>query len=206
MVGGMGTRGSRRRSRPAPLGAHPVAGLEAMRALAHPTRVRMMHLLRHEPLSASELARRLDIRFGSAQYHLRSLAQAGIALKVGERTRRGGTEVLYRVPQDIRVDEGPDTPEPMRRAMDRAYVAEVIRRMDAASSEGLDTDLDVRATREVELDADGVEAATEALHEYLHRLDELAIRRPTKDSMKFTAAALFFRIPTPGPQRKGSKP
>jgi DNA-binding transcriptional ArsR family regulator len=173
-----------------------------MRALAHPTRVRMMHLLRDEPLSASELARRLEIRFGAAQYHLRSLAQAGIALRVGERNRRGGTEVLYRVPRDIRVDEGPDTPEPMRRAMDRAYVAEVIRRMDAASSEALDTELDVRATREVELDAAGVDAATEALHEFLHRLDELSLRRPTESSMTFTAAALFFRVPRPARRRK----
>ena len=173
-----------------------------MRALAHPTRVRMMHLLRDEPLSASELARRLDIRFGSAQYHLRSLAQAGIARKVGERSRRGGTEVLYRVPQDIRVEEGPDTPVAMRQAMDRAYVAEVVRRMDAASFEGLDTDLDVRATREMELDAEGVEAATEALHGFLDRLDELSLDRPTKDSMTFTAAALFFRVPRPAGRRK----
>ena len=172
-----------------------------MRALAHPTRVRMMHLLREEPLSASELARRLDIRFGSAQYHLRSLAQARIAIKVGERTRRGGTEVLYRVPQDIRVEEGPDTPVAMRQAMDRAYVAEVIRRMDAASFEGMDTDLDVRATREVELDAEGVEAATEALHGFLHRLDELSLNGRTKGSMTFTAAALFFRVPRPARKR-----
>jgi DNA-binding transcriptional ArsR family regulator len=205
MVVSMATRSKKPRPRPRHADAHPVGGLEAMRALAHPTRVRMMHLLRDEPMSASELARRLDVRFGSAQYHLGSLARAGIALKVGERNRRGGTEVLYRVPHDIRVDEGPDTPEPMRRAIDRAYVAEVIRRMDAASSEGLDTDLDVRATREVELDADGVEAATEALHQYLHRLDELALRRPTKDSMTFTVAALFFRVPTPARRRRGSK-
>src|SRR4030095_6877482 len=32
--------------------AHRVGGLPAMRALAHPTRVRMMHLLRSEALSA----------------------------------------------------------------------------------------------------------------------------------------------------------
>lgn len=184
-----------------------VGGLQAMRALAHPTRVRMMHLLRTEPLSASELARRLEIRFGSAQYHLRSLERAGIALKVGERRRRGGTEVLFEVPHDIRVDEGPDTPLGIRHAMDRAYVAEVVRRMDAASLERLDTDLDVRATREVELDPDGVEAATGALDTFLHRLDELALDRPTADSMTFTAATLFFRVPRFGPpELEGSTP
>jgi DNA-binding transcriptional ArsR family regulator len=178
-----------------------------MRALAHPTRVRMMHLLRAEPLSASELARRLDIRFGSARYHLRSLERAGIALRVGERTRRGGTEILFEVPHDIWVDEGSDTPVGTRQAMSRAYVAEVLRRMDAASLARFDTARDVRATREVELDPDGVVAATEALHAFLHRLDELALERPTEDSMTFNAATLFFRVPRSASLgREGSEP
>jgi DNA-binding transcriptional ArsR family regulator len=178
-----------------------------MRALAHPTRVRMMHLLRAEPLSASELARRLRIRFGSAQYHLRSLERAGIAFRVGERSRRGGTEVLFEVPHDLWVDEGPDTPIGTRQAMNRAYIAEVLRRMDAAALEWPTTDLDVRATREVELDPDGVAEATEALHAFLHRLDELALDRPTGDSMTFTAATLLFRAPrSVPPAPEGSEP
>lgn len=186
---------------------HRIGGLSAMRALAHPTRVRMLHLLRSEALSASELARRLGIRFGSAQYHLRSLERAGIALRVGERTRRGGTEILFEVPHDLWVDEGPDTPVGTRQAMSRAYVTEILRRMDAASLERFDTARDVRATREVELDPDGVAAATEALHTFLHRLEELTLDRPTEDSMTFTAATLFFRVPmsaSPGPE--GSEP
>ena len=189
-----------------PSAAHRVGGLQAMRALAHPTRVRMMHLLRAEPLSASELARRLEIRFGSAQYHLRSLAQAGIALRVGERTRRGGTEVLFEVPHDIWFDEGPDTPVGTRQAMNRAYIAEILRRMDAASLEWPTTDRDVRATRELELDPDGVAAATEALHGFLHLLDELALDRPTEGSMTFTAAALFFRAPRSTSPGEDSEP
>ena len=79
--------------------------------------------------------------------------------------------------------------------MNRAYVAEILRRMDAASLERFGTDLDVRATREVELDPDGVAEATEALHVFLHRLDELALARPTEDSITFTAATLFFHVP-----------
>ena len=178
-----------------------------MLALAHATWVRMMHLLREEPLSASELARRLGIRFGSAQYHLHSLERAGIALQVGERTRRGGTEILFEVPHDLWVDEGPDTPVGTRQAMSRAYVTEILRRMDAASLERFDTRRDVRATREVELDPDGIVAATEALHAFLHRLDELALDRPTEDSMTFTAATLFFRAPrSASPEREGSQP
>src|SRR5688500_11579129 len=172
-----------------------VAGLPAMRALAHPTRVRMLHLLRAEALSASELARRLGIRVGSAQYHLRSLERAGIALRVGERSRRGGTEILFEVPHGLWVDVEPDAPLGMRQAMNRAYVAELLRRMDAAVTERHDVDRDVLSTREIELDEDGIDAASEALHAFLHRLDELALSSPTEGSATFTAAMFFLQMP-----------
>jgi DNA-binding transcriptional ArsR family regulator len=166
-----------------------------MRALAHPTRVRMLHILRTEALSASELARRLGIRFGSAQYHLRSLERAGIALRVGERSRRGGTEILFEVPHGLWVDVEPDAPQGMRQAMNRAYAAELLRRMDAAASERHDVDRDVLSTREIELDADGIDAAGEVVHAFLHRLDELALPGPTEGSMTFTIATLFLQMP-----------
>jgi DNA-binding transcriptional ArsR family regulator len=166
-----------------------------MRALAHPTRVRMMHLLRAEPLSASELARRLGIRFGSAQYHLRTLERAGIALRVGERSRRGGTEILFEVPHGLWVDVEPDAPPGVRQAMNRAYVAELLRRMDEAATQRHVVDHDVLSTREIELDADGIEAANEAVHTFLHRLDELALSAPTEGSTPFTAATILLQMP-----------
>jgi DNA-binding transcriptional ArsR family regulator len=155
----------------------------------------MLHLLRAEPLSASELARRLGIRFGSAQYHLRSLERAGIALRVGERSRRGGTEILFEVPHGLWVDVEPDAPQGMRQAMNRAYVAELLRRMDAAASERHDIDRDVLSTREIELDADGIDAAGEVVHAFLHRLDELALPGPTEGSTTFTIATLLLQMP-----------
>ena len=169
-----------------------------MRALAHPTRVRMLHLLRAEALSASELARRLGIRFGSAQYHLRSLERAGIALRVGERSRRGGTEILFEVPHGLWVDVEPDAPQGMRQAMNRAYAAELLRRMDAAATQRHDVDRDVLSTREIELDADGIDAAGDVVHAFLHRLDELALPGPTEGSTTFTIATLFLQMPTDG--------
>jgi DNA-binding transcriptional ArsR family regulator len=172
-----------------------------MRALAHPTRVRMLHLLRAEALSASELARRLGIRFGSAQYHLRSLERAGIALRVGERSRRGGTEILFEVPHGLWVDVEPDAPLGMRQAMNRAYVAELLRRMDAGATEHHDVDHDVLSTREVELRPEDVGSVLDALHVFLHRLDELARARPTEDSVPFTASVQFFRVPRSASQR-----
>jgi hypothetical protein len=79
----------------------------------------------------------------------------------------------------------------------RAFLAELGRRLDAAAAEPEpeDTDRDVLSTREIELRPDDVPAATEALHAFLHRLDELALERPETDSLPFTASVQLFRIP-----------
>ncbi len=174
-----------------------VGGLAAMRALAHPTRVRIFQLLHSEPMSASEIARRLDIRFGSARFHLGLLERAGIARKVGERRKRGGVEILFEVPPDLWVDMAPDAPVSLRQAMTRAYLAEIQRRMDAeaAEPEPQDTDRDALVIREIELDADDVAAAAEALHDFVERLTALGSPRPTAHSRPFTASVQLFRIP-----------
>jgi DNA-binding transcriptional ArsR family regulator len=183
-----------------------VGGLAAMRAVAHPIRIRMMHLLRAEPLSASELARRLQIRFGSAQYHLRTLERAGIARRVGERQKRGGIEVLFEVPRSLWVDYAAEAPPGMREAVHRANLAELGRRLDAAAAEPEpeDTDRDVFATREVELRPEDLPAATEALHAFLCRLEELALDRSSADSLPITASVMLFRIPRSASQHPGT--
>jgi hypothetical protein len=53
----------------------------------------------------------------------------------------------------------------------------------------------VFTTREIELRSQDLPAATEALHTFLHRLDELALDRPSRDSTPFTASVLLFRVP-----------
>jgi DNA-binding transcriptional ArsR family regulator len=174
-----------------------------MRALAHPTRVRMMHLLRTEGLSASELARRLQVRFGSAQYHLRSLQRAGIARKVAQRRKRGGMEVLYEVPRSLWVDSDSDAPAGLRQAMNRAYLGEVARRLDASAAEPEpeDTDRDVFSTHEVEFRPQDISAAIDAFRAFHDRLQELALDAPAADSLPFTVSVLFFRIPRSASQR-----
>jgi DNA-binding transcriptional ArsR family regulator len=59
----------------------------ALRALAHPTRLRMLGLLRQEgPATATSLAARLGLNTGATSYHLRQLAKHGF---VEEDTGRG---------------------------------------------------------------------------------------------------------------------
>lgn len=63
---------------------HPTVELAgaALRALAHPMRNRMLGLLRlYGPATATTLAGRLGVNTGATSYHLRQLAEAGLAVE-----------------------------------------------------------------------------------------------------------------------------
>jgi len=61
-------------------------GPEALRALAHPVRLRMLGMLRVDgPDTASGLGRRLDLNSGATSYHLRQLARHGFIEEDAER-------------------------------------------------------------------------------------------------------------------------
>ena len=61
-------------------------GPEALRALSHPVRLRMLGLLRAEgPATATSLAVRLGINSGATSYHLRQLHQHGFVVDDPER-------------------------------------------------------------------------------------------------------------------------
>ncbi|MEV5961700.1 helix-turn-helix domain-containing protein [Kribbella sp. NPDC051952] len=58
-----------------------------LRALAHPTRLKMLMLLRLEgPATATQLAQQLKLNTGAASYHLRQLAEHGF---IEEATEQG---------------------------------------------------------------------------------------------------------------------
>ena len=66
----------------------------AMRALAHPLRMRMVGLLRAEgPATASGLAERLGVSSGLTSYHLRALADAAWWRSAIRRRKSGSREI-----------------------------------------------------------------------------------------------------------------
>jgi DNA-binding transcriptional ArsR family regulator len=67
-----------------------------LRALGHPTRLRMLSLMWSGPLSAAALAVELGISHGLASQHLRTLDRAGLVELTEVRPKRGGRERLYR--------------------------------------------------------------------------------------------------------------
>src|ERR1700741_4579993 len=67
-----------------------------LRALGHPTRLRMLTMMWSGPMSAAGLAVELDISHGLASQHLRTLHRTGLVELVEVRPKRGGRERLYR--------------------------------------------------------------------------------------------------------------
>lgn len=79
----------------------------ALRATAHPLRLRILSILTGTSMSAAELARELGTTQANASYHLRVLAQAGEVVQDGEESIRGGVAKRYRHPwQDLREATG----------------------------------------------------------------------------------------------------
>jgi DNA-binding transcriptional ArsR family regulator len=77
-------------SGPANVGPPPELGPEALRALAHPLRIRILDLLPSRgPLTASKLGEIVGESSGSTSYHLRQLAKHGLVREVeGKGTAR----------------------------------------------------------------------------------------------------------------------
>jgi DNA-binding transcriptional ArsR family regulator len=171
------------------------ADVTALRALAHPIRVRMLMLLRSESLSASDLARRLDIRFGSARFHLHQLVDAGIVHAAGERTERGGTARLFRATEGFRIDVDPETPD-LNVALHRSVATELRRRLESAALDQRpgDTEHDVIVLWELALpDRDRAEAEA-IIDEALARLRRLH-DPDDREAQPHTIGLFSFRTP-----------
>jgi DNA-binding transcriptional ArsR family regulator len=74
--------------------------VDSLRALAHPTRLRMLSLLTGAQLSATEVAAELGISQANASYHLRQLLAVGELVVAEERSIRGGVAKIYRYPHE----------------------------------------------------------------------------------------------------------
>jgi DNA-binding transcriptional ArsR family regulator len=68
----------------------------ALRALAHPIRLRIMSLLTAAEMTAADIARELSMNHANASYHLRQLHAAGVIELAGEERIRGGIAKRYR--------------------------------------------------------------------------------------------------------------
>jgi DNA-binding transcriptional ArsR family regulator len=107
----------------------------ALRATAHPIRLRIMSLLTGAPLTAAEVARELGLTHANASYHLRNLLAAGMIVPAGEERIRGGVAKRYRY--DAAHDLAQEKASGRRstahdRALYAAVAGELIRRLPQA--------------------------------------------------------------------------
>ena len=83
---------------------------DALLALAHPLRVRILELLREGPSTATRLAGELDESSGATSYHLRALAKVGLVEEDAE--RGNGRDRWWRRPEPlVLVSAADDRPE-----------------------------------------------------------------------------------------------
>ncbi|MEA2172097.1 MAG: hypothetical protein QOF76_5397 [Solirubrobacteraceae bacterium] len=97
----------------------------ALRALSHPVRLRMLGLLRHEgPATATMLAQRLGLNTGSTSFHLRSLHQHGFIVE--DEARGNGRDRWWRAAhQSTRTDPSSESTPEGREAVD-AFVQSIV--------------------------------------------------------------------------------
>jgi DNA-binding transcriptional ArsR family regulator len=162
-------------------------GTSRLRATAHPLRLRILSLLTGAELSATEIARELDVTHANASYHLRFLEKAGLIEVASEERIRGGVAKRYRHPwRDSSVNGGEDAQE--RGAYVRAMADELVRRHGDRRRKGIFVDAELWVEPEVWQEAhDLVQRASELLHD--------AARPPRTDGtqhVNLTAAA--FRM------------
>jgi DNA-binding transcriptional ArsR family regulator len=93
---------------------NPLENVRAVRALAHPLRLRLLDALRFEgPATATELGRRTGESSGSTSYHLRQLARYGYVEDAGP---RGGRKRVWRY-RERRVSVPPAGGDPSTRTL-----------------------------------------------------------------------------------------
>jgi DNA-binding transcriptional ArsR family regulator len=103
-----------------------IVDLEALKALAHPRRQRMLqHLGLHGPETSATLARALGLNTGSTSYHLRELAKFGFVEEMhGQGT---GRERWWRAPaRDLRTPPRSRQSEQMRAVVDELAVLDLV--------------------------------------------------------------------------------
>jgi DNA-binding transcriptional ArsR family regulator len=128
------------------------SSVSALRATAHPVRLRILSLLTASALSAAEIARELDLTHANASYHLRVLADAGAVVEAGEEKIRGGVAKRYRHPWDeyrstARTSARPEDGQVYARAM----AEELVRRFGqrAQDTPAMTTDAELWVTPQV---------------------------------------------------------
>lgn len=186
----------------AQLDADPVDA-RVVKALGHPTRVRILNVLRDRELASPvELAGELGVPLGTIGYHVRRLEQLGF-IELARRTqRRGAVEHHYRARQVLDAAEAPIAGGPPRSAAGRGAEAVASAAAEALASGGFDAVLAHADRRVLTLDARGeaeLQQALVRLERAVERIARASERRLTRSGETAvhccTAIVMCFALP-----------
>lgn len=164
--------------------------VSALRAVAHPVRLRILSMLTAEPMSAAEVARALDLTHANASYHLRVLHDAGELVVEGEQKIRGGVAKRYRY------RAGVDAKRPAHRPTAEDYIAyaralnvEVVRRLARKAAGPMsDSDLETWVSPET------WQRAVHGLADVMMMLHEEAQAPRSEGAIPVSATVLAFQM------------
>lgn len=172
-------------------GDGPPASVSRLRSVAHPVRLDILSLLTGSSLSASEVARELEISQANASYHLRRLLAAGLLVIDGEVKVNGGVAKKYRHPWDAKEEGGP-YPEADRLAEVRTLAEAIPRRyahrLQGEKTPGLLSDIDTWVEPEV------WSQVTELLTQASHLMHAQARPPRTEGTVRASVTLAAFRM------------
>jgi DNA-binding transcriptional ArsR family regulator len=185
---------------------HTIDDPEALQALSHPLRVRILDALR-DPDSAAGVARRLDVARQNVNYHLKELDRAGLVVRTGERRSGNFVESLYRsTARTIVVSPRAAWGDPRRLAalagqLSLEHLVTLGERLQRDAAVLLDRaafDGEQIASAAVEADVHFADEAARAafLDEYLAAVGPLLQKYGTKDGPAYRVALAAYPNPT----------
>jgi DNA-binding transcriptional ArsR family regulator len=156
--------------------------LDTLRALMHPLRMRAYVEAVKGPVSAKELAERLEVPLQRMSYHVRLLAESGLLHVVRKTPRRGAVETHYRAVATLDVDDEALTASPELLTLWTQLLLRLIAEdADHAVEQGAGADEDfILARAHFAVDAAGRERVEQEVLDFYDRLARLEeeLRRP----------------------------
>lgn len=182
-----------------------VPDVTALKALAHPVRLRMLGMLRIDgPATATQLAARLGLNSGATSYHLRQLSHYGFIEDAPTASRRDRWWRATHEITSVRPAEGEGEDFDMDVAFAQAILSQQVSQMQKAAEEYAELPLEWRKASTasdivIPLSAEKAEALTRQLNEFLmeamREAPALGGPLPT-DTVPFTV--MLHAFPYPG--------
>jgi DNA-binding transcriptional ArsR family regulator len=165
------------------------AEVSALRAMAHPLRLRMLSLLTGTAMSAAEVARELALTHANASYHLRQLQAVGLLVVESEESVRGGKAKRYRYDLASKAGHGGDADSAV--PYYQAIAGELVRR---ASGRQNGTTKATSSDAELWVPAEAWQRTVERVAEAIHDLHVAAVAPRTADALHVSVTTALFEM------------